>query len=316
MVLHKKFIAPTILSVLFASTVLTVNGQSADNARFLSLAPPGGMPIIPVLEGWIANPDGTTSFSFGIINRNEEAVEIPLGEGNYIEPAQFDGGQPTHFPAGRTVGAFAVTVPESQQDDDVWWYLTTGESETLKVPGRRGSSAYELDFILPRPQGGMQPMVGVGENGAQRGPPYGLVGNVEDYPRNPAQVGIPVELIINATDPAERDPEDPRFEEAIPMGVTFEKHQGPGSVEFTRHPDTEVEENPYDEDNPRFRFFREPDPNELRIEDSAGLGRVYATFSEPGEYIIRTKVDVHRGPDSSNGDQCCWTNVWQRVVVE
>ena len=88
------------------------------------------MPIIPVLEGWIANPDGTTSFSFGIINRNEEAVEIPLGEGNYIEPAEFDGRQPTHFPAGRTVGAFAVTVPESQQDDDVWWYLTTGESET------------------------------------------------------------------------------------------------------------------------------------------------------------------------------------------
>ena len=68
-------------------------------------------------------------------------------------------------------------------------------------------------------------MVGVGEDGTQRGAPYGLVGDIEDYPRNPAQVGIPVELIINATDPAERDPEDPRFEEAIPMGVAFEKHQ-------------------------------------------------------------------------------------------
>lgn len=315
MLFHTKFLATSVASLL-ALTVLTANGQSADNARFLSLAPPGGMPIIPVLEGWIANPDGTTSFSFGIINRNEEAVEIPLGEGNYIEPAKFDGNQPTHFPPGRTTGAFAVTVPESEQDNDVWWYLTTGDSETLKVPGRRGSSAYELDFILPRPQGGMQPMVGVGEDGTQRGAPYGLVGDIEDYPRNPAQVGIPVELIINATDPAERDPEDPRFEEAIPMGVAFEKHQGPGQVEFTRHPDTEVEQNPYDEDNPRFRFFREPDPNELRIEGSAGLGRVYATFSEPGEYIIRTKVDVHRGPDSSDGDQCCWTNVWQRVVVE
>ena len=214
------------------------------------------------------------------------------------------------------MGVFSVTVPESEQDNDVWWYLTTGDSEALKVPGRRGSSAYELDFILPRPQGGMQPMVGIGEDGELRGPPYGLVGDIEDYPRNPAQVGIPAELIINATDPAERDPDDPRFEEAIPMGVTFAKHQGPGSVEFTRHPDTVVEENPYDEDNPRFRFFREPEPNQLRIENSAGVGRVYATFSDPGEYIIRTKVDVHRGPDSSNGDQCCWTNVWQRVVVE
>ena len=204
MLFHNKFLATSVASLL-ALTVLTANGQSADNARFLSLAPPGGMPIIPVLEGWIANPDGTTSYSFGIINRNEEAVEIPLGEGNYIEPAKYDGSQPTHFPPGRTTGAFAVTVPESEQENDVWWYLTTGDSETLKVPGRRGSSAYELDFILPRPQGGMQPMVGVGENGTQRGAPYGLVGDIEDYPRNPAQVGIPVELIINATDPAERD---------------------------------------------------------------------------------------------------------------
>ena len=127
MLFHNKFLATSVASLL-ALTVLTANGQSADNARFLSLAPPGGMPIIPVLEGWIANPDGTTSYSFGIINRNEEAVEIPLGEGNYIEPAKFDGNQPTHFPPGRTTGAFAVTVPESEQDNDVWWYLTTGDS--------------------------------------------------------------------------------------------------------------------------------------------------------------------------------------------
>lgn len=310
-----KFIVLAILG-LSAFSAVTANAQSADNGRFLSLAPPGGLPIIPVLEGWISNPDGTVSYSFGVINRNDESVDIPVGESNYIEPAKYDGIQQTHFPAGRSTGTFTVTVPADEQDIDVWWYLTTGESETLKVPGRYGSSAYELDFILPRPQGGLQPRVGIGEDGAQRGAPYGLRGEVVDYPRNPAQVGIPVEIIINATDPAERDPEDPRFEEAIPLGVAFGKHQGPGNVEFTRHPDTEVPENPYDEDNPRFRFFQEPEVNELQIKGPSGVGRVYATFSEAGEYIISTKVDVHRGPDSSNGDQCCWTNVWQRVVVE
>lgn len=307
-----KHIAAALVG-LIASAALTVQAQSTDNARFLSLAPGDGMPIIPVLEGWIANPDGTTSYSFGIINRNDEAYDIELGENNRIEPAKYDGIQATHFPAGRTTGAFTVTVPAAEQDIDVWWYLKTGDAEELKVPGRRGASAYELDFILPRPQGALQPMVGIGEDGRQAA---GLYAQIGDYPRNPAQVGIPVEISINATDPADRDPNDPRFEEPIPMGVEFEKHQGPGDVEFTRHPDTEVPENPYDEDDPRFRFFREPGTNQLQIDGPSGEGRVFATFSEPGEYIIRTKVDVHRAPDSSDGDQCCWTNVYQRVTVQ
>jgi|TARA_B100000929_G_scaffold114365_3_gene90721 hypothetical protein len=307
-------------AVLFGLTALvafTVQAQSTDTARFLSLSPPDGLPIIPVLEGWIANPNGTTSFSFGIINRNDDPVEIPIGENNYIEPAKYDGMQATHFPAGRTTGAFAVTVPSSEQNDDVWWYLKTGDSESLKVPGRRGASAYELDFILPRPQGALQPLVGIGEDGPQTAPAVGLVTMIDDYPRNPVGVGQQVLLTINATDPAVRDPEDPRFGEPLAMGVSFTKFQGPGDVEFTMHPDNETDqENPYSADDPRSRFFRPPGPNQLEITGPSGVGQVYASFSEPGEYIIWTKVDVHKAPDSSNGDQCCWTNVYQRVSVQ
>jgi len=307
-------------AVLFGLTALvafTVQAQSTDTARFLSLSPPDGLPIIPVLEGWIANPNGTTSFSFGIINRNDDPVDIPIGENNYIEPAKYDGMQATHFPAGRTTGAFAVTVPSSEQNDDVWWYLKTGDSESLKVPGRRGASAYELDFILPRPQGALQPLVGIGEDGPQTAPAVGLVTMIDDYPRNPVGVGQQVLLTINATDPAVRDPEDPRFGEPLAMGVTFTKRQGPGDVEFTMHPDNETDqENPYAADDPRSRFFRPPGPNQLEITGPSGVGQVYASFSEPGEYIIWTKVDVHKAPDSSNGDQCCWTNVYQRVSVQ
>ena len=56
-----------LAAVLFGLTALvafTVQAQSSDNARFLSLSPPEGLPIIPVMEGWIANADGTTSISF------------------------------------------------------------------------------------------------------------------------------------------------------------------------------------------------------------------------------------------------------------
>ena len=309
-----------LAAVLFGLTALvafTVQAQSSDNARFLSLSPPEGLPIIPVMEGWVANLDGTTSISFGIINRNDEATDIPLGENNFIEPAKYDGIQLTHFPAGRTVGAFAVTIPESEADIDVVWSIKTGDSDPLTVPGRRGASAYELDFILPRPQGALQPLVGIGEDGPQTAPAVGLITIIEDYPRNPVGVGQQVLLTINATDPAVRDPEDPRFEEALAMGVSFTKLQGPGDVEFTMHPDNETEqENPYAEDDPRSRFFRPPGPNELEIAGPAGIGQVYASFSEPGEYIIWTKVDVHKAPDSSNGDQCCWTNVYQRISVQ
>jgi hypothetical protein len=307
---YKSMVALGI--ALLATFSLTVQAQSTETARFLSLAPPEGLPIIPVLEGWIDNQDGTTSFSFGIINRNDDPVEIPIGPNNYLEPAKWDGIQPTHFPAGRSTGAFAVTVPNSEREIDVWWYLKTGDAEVLKVPGRYGSSAYELDFILPRPQGSLQPLVGIGETGQQAA---GLYAQIGDYPGGTVRAGTPVELSVNATDPAQRDPDDPRFGEPLALGVEFFKYQGPGEVVFTRHADTEVAENPYDADDPRSRFFREPQPNSLELDGPSGVARVTATFSEPGDYIISTKVDVHKAPDSSNGDQCCWTNVYQRVTV-
>lgn len=309
----KKSLAALLIGV-FAISAFTVSAQSTQTQpRFLSITGPEGLPIIPVFEGWIANPDGTTSFSFGIINRNDEAVEIPLGDNNYIEPAKYSGVQPTHFPPGRSTGVFTVTVPASEQGNDVWWHLKTGNSDDLKVPGRRGASAYELDFIRPRPQGALQPLVGLGENGAQAA---GLYAQIGDYPGGTVEVGEQVEIAVNVTDPADRDPTDPRFGEPLDLGVTFNKWQGPGEVTFTRHEDSPSAENPYSEGDPRYRRWREPAANELSTPGPSSVAKVYATFSEPGDYIISTKVDVHEAPDSSDGDQCCWTNVFQRVHVE
>ena len=88
------------------------------------------------MEGWVANEDGTTTISFGFINRNtDQDVDIPLGGNNRIEPAEFDGMQPTHFPSGRGTGVFTVTLPEDRADVDVWWRLRTGESEVLRSSG-------------------------------------------------------------------------------------------------------------------------------------------------------------------------------------
>ncbi|MEQ8409588.1 MAG: hypothetical protein RKH07_15080 [Gammaproteobacteria bacterium] len=308
-----KTLAASLLGLL-ATVALSVQAQSTlTQPRFLSLAPPEGLPIIPVFEGWTANEDGTTSYSFGIINRNDVAVDIPVGENNYIEPARYDGVQPGHFPAGRSTGVFTVTVPNSERGTDVWWNIKTGNADVLKVPGRHGIGAYELDFIRPRPQGALQPLVGIGEDGSQLA---GLYAQIADYPGGTVEVGEQVELVVNATDPAVRDTSDPRFGEPLDMNVAFNKWQGPGNVTFTRHESTEVPENPYPEDSPRHGFWEEPMANELTIGGPSGEARVYATFDTPGDYVISTKVDIHTAPDSSDGDQCCWTNVYQRVTVE
>ena len=306
--IHKAVVAIAIS--LLAAFSITAIAQSSDNARFLSLSPDGGLPIIPILEGWIANPDGTTSFSFGIVNRNEHAVEIPIGENNFITPAKYSGLQPSYFPSGRSTGVFAITVPSSEQNDDVWWHLIAEDGADLKVPGRRGQDAYELDFILARPQGSLQPLVGVGERGAQSAGLY-LVG---EHPGK-VTVGSRAELVVNVSDPSMRDPSDPRFGELLPVGVHFTKYQGPGDVEFTRHPSSTVPVNPYKPGSPRFNFFSEPGPGDSEVPGGSGVARIYATFSEPGEYLIRTQVENFTAPDSSKGDQCCWTNVIMKVNV-
>ena len=82
----------------FGLTALPLQGQLPD----YPLAPlkPAGDLVAPYFDGWYENPDGTFTLSFGFMNRNtEETVDVPLGENNYIEPSEFDGLQPTHFPS-------------------------------------------------------------------------------------------------------------------------------------------------------------------------------------------------------------------------
>lgn len=301
------------LGLISAALITLVSFSTlAQQPRFLSLTPPEGLPIIPVMEGWTANPDGSRAISFGYINRNDVAVDLPLGENsNWMDPPEYSGMQPTHFPPGRGTGVFTVTIPADKATTDVWWYLKTGNEEPLKVPGRSGRSAYELDFILPRPQGAMQVHAGFGEN--QPLSP-GLLASVRDYPGN-VKVGDVIDLAVPVKDISIRDATDPRFKEPLPVGVHFFKHQGPGEVTFSLHPDTVVPTNPYEPSDRRFAFFREPAASDVEVPGGEGVARVKVAFDQPGNYIIRAKVENFRSPDSSDGDQCCWTNIFQRITV-
>ncbi len=130
-------------------------------------------------------------------------------------------------------------------------------------------------------------------------------------------VGSPLTVEVNVQEISERDSEDFRFAEALTLRVVWSKHQGPGDIEFTRHPSTpspEVEQS--GRGGGGFRGARGPGPETITVPDDVqSTVRVVATFSEPGEYMLRAQVDNFRALDSGAGDQCCWTNGYVRVTV-
>ena len=319
-----------------------------------------GRVVAPFLEGWYTNPDGTFSYSFGYLNMNEDTVEIPIGERNSIEPAEFSGVQPTVFLPGRHRGMFAVTVPAAMKDSDVWWRITNANGEVTQVPGRTKWSVYTLDWVA-RPHGSLPPLVSFDDgSGAEGKGPPGIVSRRTLT----ATVGQPLEVAVNVRDISVRDTTDARFRDDVPLRVIWSKYQGPADakVEFTRHPSS-----PPDPTAGRGRGgggggggrgggaaagaaapaaggaaapaagaaaagrgrggasvgagnaqSDPPGPAASAIvwaPTGSGTARVNVTFSAPGEYLLNAQVDNWRVPDSSSGDQCCWTNGYVRVTV-
>jgi len=279
------------------------------------------------MEGWYANEDGTFSISFGYLNANQDTIWIPVGPDNFIEPAQFNGMQPTIFVPGHPRGLFTVNLPAAMKDTDVWWTLRRENGDVTRVPGRVTASAYQLDWVA-RPHGSMHPLVSFdSQSGEGRGPPGLMAERTETV-----SVGSPLTLSVNARDPSERDAEDFRFREAVPVNVTWVQLQGPGRVVFTRHesnplPEVEEEEEPDSATAAAIaaagpaaaaaarRRRGPPGPQVIPLSEGYGTGSVIATFSEPGEYVMRAQVDNFGAPDSGSGDQCCWTNAYIRVTV-
>jgi hypothetical protein len=268
--MSQRFAVVTAVLVVLAVAPAALHSQDFQ----LAPVPGGGHYVPPWFEGWYMNPDGSRTLSFGYYNRNmQDTLEIPLGPDNYIEPARFDGAQPTSFPPGREVGVFAITVPADYEGDVVWHLNTMGQQN--KVPGRSTSPAYELGY-QPMALGSIPPIVRFERSGQQGRGVQGLVG-----PKKSVRVGEPLELSVWAVDESVRDRE-------AAIGIAWYKHQGPGKVTFS-------------------------DAGEQA--DADGRAAAIATFSEPGEYILRVRVDNFEAADSTPADQCCWTNALLPVTV-
>ena len=115
----------------------------------------------------------------------------------------------------------------------------------------------------------------------------------------PDKAGNPVTLTAWAADDAKVLEGAKKKLPGPPLLVTWCKFRGPGTVTFAKEkPDLEIAE------------FKATEGSRV-----SGKATTTATFSEPGEYVLRVVVNDWSG-DGGRGFQCCWTNAMVKVSVK
>ena len=265
----------------------------APAAQQLAMEPlkDSGSNVYPAFEGWYKNDDGTFTLLIGYYNRNKkEVLDIPIGPENKIEPGGPDQGQPTHFEVGRGWGTIAIKVPKDFGDKKLLWTLTAN-GKTVSVPFGV-VKGYQIEPFLDAAMGNKPPVIKFSETGtALTGPPPAL----SAAPVVTGAVGEAVAIKYWITDDGNEespvaagggDAANPRARRPR-VTTTITKYRGPGEIKFA--------------------------DNTPAIEKD--MVNTTATFSLPGEYIIRIE-----GNDSSGvgggGFQCCWTTAYLKVNVK
>lgn len=262
-------------------------GATRGWAQPLPLSPirASGQTVTAAFEGWYQNPDGTFSLSFGYFNRNaEESVEIARGPNNFISPSAFDGPQPTRFAPRRHWGVFVVTVPANFADQRVIWTLIN-RGDTVAIPGSLKRN-WEIDALAGEAgSGNTPPLVSFAQGGPAGAGPRGISTALT------VAVARALTLTLWANDDGRaRTSVASDGRRGVMPSLTWFVHQAPvdGRVEFG---------------------------NASPSVDSNGKATTTATFSVPGEYVLRARVNDASGVASAGHAQCCWTNAFVMVTV-
>jgi hypothetical protein len=287
-------------------TAAPLYAQLPEHLRNYPLATRGasGEAVAPMFNGWIKNEDDSVTMVFGFANQNrEDLVDIPFGPNNHIEPEQFDGVQPTHFPVYsrrgfvgiQERGAFAVTVPADMAGTEVVWTLTSG-GQTYSIPGRATSTAYEMSDG-ERALGTLKPAIRFNVSGSESNNVEGIYAS-----RITTSVGTPVTLTAYVQDRGNRADYDVDSL-SFALGTEWVLHQGPAVPDIEQSRITGRE--------------RAEEGGESGASGSNGWTEVttQATFPEPGDYVIRLRVDNFTAPDSQFDNVCCWSNAYVPVTV-
>ena len=273
--------------LLGASAALMISVPArAQNVRDVPIPHDVGQSVSPSFEGWFENPDGTFGLSWGYLNRNyEERPDIPIGPNNRLDPGPADRGQPTHFLPRRQTGVFTVVVPADFGDQTLTWTLVRG-GETISIPGRLRPE-WVIDTMMEAPSKNTPPVVKLEPAGDTGRGPGGVSGSVAaTFPEATITVWATDDMVRKAHVQQRTPDAEPGF------GVVWSKYRGVGTVTFS---ETEPEI------------------------DETGKAVTEATFSEPGEYVLRVLAWDDTGPQDfvmAVGFQCCWTNGYLTVNVQ
>jgi hypothetical protein len=256
-----------------------------------------GQNVTPAFEGWYELPNGTFNILIGYYNRNtKEAVDIPVGPNNHVDPSGPDLGQPTHFLPGRQWGVFVVNVPKDFGTKKMTW--------TINANGKPATVPFHLDPVynvapFKDATNNTPPFLGFSEGGPfLQGPPLKVEQTLT------ATAGKPVELKVfggddNIIPPGAQFGGGRGRGPSTPFTVTWLKFRGPGDVTFEK-PRPAVQK----------ADFKAPAPAVF-----AGIATTNATFSAPGDYILEVVGNDISG-DGGRGFQCCWTTVQVKVTVK
>jgi hypothetical protein len=245
-----------------------------------------GQGISAAYEGWYRNADGSFTLLIGYFNRNRtEALDIPVGPNNRVEPGGPDRGQPTHFLPRRQWGVFTVRVPKEFGNQKLTWTIVAN-GEKNEIPMSLHTNYEVMPFKDPA-MGNLPPVLKFDANGpAFQGPPVGTAQTLT------ATAGQPTPFVFYASDDAHVDPGavGRGGGNAAPVTVFLSKFRGPGAVRFA-------------------------DPRPRVALNENGRVETTATFATPGEYVIRVQANDNSG-EGGGGFQCCWTNAYVTVAVK
>jgi hypothetical protein len=312
-----------------AASLLVINAsaqQGIEQVQLRGTFGNTGQAIYPAFEGWGATEDGAAYLIvLGYMNRNKTGtLEIPIGPNNRIEPGGPDYGQPTVFEPGRQQTQFAIKVPKDFGDKKLTWTLVAnGQPAVVTFHMQRD---YNLNYYKDEANGNEPPSLKFGLTEPMvKGPQPGIVKTLDGV------VGQPVTLQLWASDPP---PLEPNWEsiiasrtrsaprpalppdqaavvdgqvfggrgggrggrgggEARPdLTVIWTKQRGPGTVNVAP---------------PRVPLVTKAD-RDVVVEANAT-----ATFSAPGEYVLRAEAVEAAG---AGDGLCCLAFAHVRVIIK
>ena len=271
--------------------ILLVSACAALLAQQVTLEPPhdSGQSVTAAFEGWFPNPDGTFSILFGYFNRNfKEEQDIPIGPENRIEPGGPDQGQPTHFLTRRQWGVFTVTVPKDFGAKKLTWTLVAN-GKTTQIPAGLDTLWEVAPF--KDATNNTPPYLGFAQSGPFMNGPRGQSTMLTTAVQTPMPLNLWVADDANVI-PGATKPRTPA------VVLSWSKYRGPGTITFSN-------------DKPAIEAADVKAPGVVAF---SGKATTTASFSEPGDYILRVVANDWSG-EGGRGFQCCWSNAQVKVSV-